>query len=167
MTSLSVMAEPVATRIILPPISTFMPDAEFEELICMPRPAAPVEQLDPLESSGPYRVDDDLSIFRAIRSFYGESFNGTVPWSFWQTYRRLTGSNRSTSSLYHHWNGSIRRKYGSYLREKNIEDCIKHIESEKNTNSAKMEKPPMRIAMPHNWAGPVPLGKSHLLPVTP
>ena len=168
--SLCLMAVAGGVRILLPPITSLMADAEFEGLICMTRPCEAPQQLDQLESSGPYRVEDDLSIFRAIRSFYGESFNGTVPWSFWQTYRRLTGSNRSTSSLYHHWNGSIQRKYGTYLREKNLDECIKHIESEKSNaatvvSPGRFDEPAVSLPLVRSWSRGIDLPRVRAVPV--
>ena len=127
------MADTLSSRrIVLPPISSFMPDKQFAETFCINLSPRPSDSPDLLESAGPYRVDDDLSIFRAIKSFYGDGFTGTVPWSFWKTYQKLTGSSRSTSSLYHHWNGSIQRKYRHLLRQKNLDACIEMIEQKRD-----------------------------------
>ena len=148
-------------RIVLPPISSFMPDDRFAEIFCINRKPQSPEPVDALESSGPYKIDDDLSIFKAIRSFYGDTFSGTVPWSFWKTYRQLTGSNRSTSSLYHHWNGSIQRKYRQFLRQKNLDACIKMIEQER-------ENGPVEVPLPltHNWSQPCAVTVNQMFPTT-
>ena len=59
--------------------------------------------------SAPYTLRDDLMIFKVVATYYGFGFHGKIPWSFWQTYKRVTGSNRSNSSLYHHWNGAMKK----------------------------------------------------------
>jgi hypothetical protein len=41
----------------------------------------------------------------------------------------MSGSPRSTSSLYHHWNGSIWKKYKSFVTTGKLSECIQWIES--------------------------------------
>ena len=146
-------------KFVLPPISSFLQNGLADQLMQIPIVEVTEHQEtdEGLENSGPYRLEDDLSIFKAIHSFYGESFCGTVPWSFWQTYRKVTGSNRSTSSLYHHWNGSIQRKYGGYLRQKRLLDCIHWIEQEIETSKS----PPKKHTVAHDTVVPVGLPLMH------
>ncbi|OHS98764.1 hypothetical protein TRFO_01801 [Tritrichomonas foetus] len=81
------------------------------------------------KESGQYTLIDDLSIIRAIASYYGMHFSGKIPWSFWQTYKRATKSDRSTSSLYHHWSGVMQKKYGGFIAAGKISDCIAWLEA--------------------------------------
>ena len=114
------------------------------------------------DSSGQYKLIDDLQILKAIKTYYGNAFSGNVPWSFWQTYIKTTGCNRSSSSLYHHWNGSMQRKYGTYLKQKRLDECIDWIQKEmKSLNPSKRkcmkEEDPQPTGQPlcHNWSAPV------------
>ncbi|KAK8881673.1 hypothetical protein M9Y10_004433 [Tritrichomonas musculus] len=79
--------------------------------------------------SAPYTLKDDLMIFKVVASFYGFGFHGKIPWSFWQTYKRVTGSNRSNSSLYHHWNGAMKKKYEAFIDNGRLSDCILWLET--------------------------------------
>ena len=118
------------------------------------------------EISGQYKLADDMQILKAIKAYYGNSFSGNVPWSFWQTYIKTTGCNRSSSSLYHHWNGSMQRKYGSYLKQKRIDECIQWIENEMKSSNPSKRKcmkedddslqgfQPTGQPMCHNWSAP-------------
>ena len=72
---------------------------------------------------------EDLALFKTIFAYYGSKPIVKVPWSFWDLYRRTTGSDRSDSSLYHHWNGSIVKKYGKLLKEGRIHECIQLAEA--------------------------------------
>ncbi|OHS96727.1 hypothetical protein TRFO_37076 [Tritrichomonas foetus] len=106
-----------------------------------------------------YTLEDDLIIFKTINSYYGTAFHGRVPWSFWQTFRKVTGNERSSSSLYHHWNGAMRRKYGTYLSAGRIHDCIAWIEqalSADKSPSAKAQDDKQITGHPlqHNWSLP-------------
>ncbi|OHT13237.1 hypothetical protein TRFO_16682 [Tritrichomonas foetus] len=115
--------------------------------------------------SGQYKLSDDLQILKAIKTYYGNAFSGSVPWSFWQTYIKTTNCNRSSSSLYHHWNGSMQRKYGTYLKQKRVDECIEWIQKEmKSLNPSKRkcmkEADPPHIQptgqpLCHNWSAPV------------
>jgi hypothetical protein len=79
--------------------------------------------------SSPYSLADDLSILKVVGAYFGTDNPGKIPWSFWQTYKRVTGSTRSNSSLYHHWNGSIKRKYDGFLSTGRLNDCILWLET--------------------------------------
>jgi hypothetical protein len=91
----------------------------------------PNEESDDSEvnRASPYTMADDLSILKVVGAYYGTTFRGKIPWSFWQTYKRVTGSNRSTSSLYHHWNGAIKKKYDAFLSTGRLSDCILWLET--------------------------------------
>lgn len=77
----------------------------------------------------PYTMSDDLEIFKCIVAYYGTQFTGKIPWSFWQTYKQITGSPRSNSSLYHHWNGAMKKKYAGFINTGRLNDCIMWLES--------------------------------------
>ena len=79
--------------------------------------------------SAPYTLHDDLSIFKVVASYYGIGFRGKIPWSFWQTYKRATGSTRSNSSLYHHWNGAMKKKYDVFISTGRLSDVILWLET--------------------------------------
>ena len=115
-----------------------------------------------------YTLEDDLMIFKTINSYYGTAFHGRVPWSFWQTFRKVTGNERSSSSLYHHWNGAMRRKYGAYLTTGRLHECIAWIEqalaAEKSISSPPANSEECEInnekeeitglPLHHNWSLP-------------
>ena len=88
--------------------------------------------------AGQYTLADDLSIFKSIGSYYGMHFQGKIPWSFWQTYKRATKCDRSTSSLYHHWNGAMQKKYGGFISSGKIKDCIAWLEAASQAESNSM-----------------------------
>ena len=77
-----------------------------------------------------FTPSEDLALFKTLFAYYGGKPINKVPWSFWDLYRRTTGSDRSDSSLYHHWNGSIVKKYGRLLREGRLHECIQIAEEE-------------------------------------
>jgi hypothetical protein len=79
--------------------------------------------------SAPYTIIDDLSILKVVAAYYGFGFQGKIPWSFWQTYKRVAHSTRSNSSLYHHWNGAMRKKYEQFLTTGRINECIVWLET--------------------------------------
>lgn len=79
--------------------------------------------------SAPYTLRDDLMIFKVVATYYGFGFHGKIPWSFWQTFKRVTGSNRSNSSLYHHWNGAMKKKYEAFIDNGRLSDCILWLET--------------------------------------
>jgi hypothetical protein len=84
---------------------------------------------------------EDLSILKAMRLYLGKNVSFKIPWSFWQLYRRSTGSQRSDSSLYHHWNGAMAKKYSSFIKEGKIDECIKWAESALDMQSLKRQHP--------------------------
>ena len=79
--------------------------------------------------SVPFSAYEDVLILRAIRFYLGKVADMKIPWSFWQQYKKCTGSTRSESSLYHHWNGSMRKKYGLYLGMGRIDECIERAQA--------------------------------------
>jgi hypothetical protein len=79
--------------------------------------------------SSPYTLNEDVSIFKVVAAYYGVTFRGKIPWSFWQTYKRVTHSMRSNSSLYHHWNGAMKKKYECFLASGRIGECIAWLET--------------------------------------
>jgi hypothetical protein len=76
-----------------------------------------------------YTFADDMEILKFIAAYYGLAFRGKLPWCFWPTFKRSVGSSRSTSSLYHHWNGAMRKKYGAFIGAGKLGDCIHWLES--------------------------------------
>lgn len=119
------------------------------------------------EKTPQYTLADDLLILKTINSYYGTAFHGRVPWSFWQTFRKVTGNKRSPSSLYHHWNGAMKRKYGSFLNHGKINECISWIETamESGKPSPKENSDSEFTGLPlaHNWSlPPAPLENSDL-----
>ncbi|OHS94679.1 hypothetical protein TRFO_39149 [Tritrichomonas foetus] len=85
------------------------------------------------DKSSPYLLQDDLLILKAIQAFFGSSYSGKVPWSFWNAFRASTGVNRSNSSLYHHWNGAMKKKYNSFLSRGKLAECISWLEKAVDT----------------------------------
>lgn len=121
------------------------------------------------ESKTPqYTLHDDLKILETIKSYYGSAFRGRVPWSFWQTFRKVTGNERSSSSLYHHWNGAMKRKYGAYLMHGRIDECLAWIERALATGKP-IQRKAMEVTgspMMHNWSLP-PAPIQGVLPCQP
>jgi hypothetical protein len=79
--------------------------------------------------TAPYTLKEDLTIVKSVAAYFGSSFSGRIPWSFWETYKRASGSRRSNSSLYHHWNGALTRKYESFIASGRLEECITLLET--------------------------------------
>jgi hypothetical protein len=112
--------------------------------------------------SAPYTLLDDLSIFKVVAAYYGFDFRGKIPWSFWQTYRRVANSNRSNSSLYHHWNGAMRKKYDHFLSGGRMCECIAWLETAAAASQAAMptgapfchmrSEPPISLDVPATGA---------------
>jgi hypothetical protein len=97
-----------------------------------PEPIFPSAEDDESSDSGranAYTTADDLVILKVVGAYYGTTFCGKIPWSFWSTFKRVTGSKRSTSSLYHHWNCAIKKKYEMFLSVGRISDCIFWLET--------------------------------------
>jgi hypothetical protein len=130
----------------------------------------PLDEPDPSRSA-PYTLLDDLSIFKVVAAYYGFDFRGKIPWSFWQTYRRVANSNRSNSSLYHHWNGAMRKKYDHFLSGGRMCDCIAWLETAAAASQAATahhamptgaplchmrSEPPVRLGVPATGAAEPP-----------
>lgn len=103
-----------------------------------------------------YTLADDLLILKTINSYYGTAFHGRVPWSFWQTFKKVTGNKRSSSSLYHHWNGAMKRKYGSFLTQGRINECISWIETAIESGKPIQKKPTTNPVAPPSQTWPLP-----------
>jgi hypothetical protein len=112
---------------------------------------------DDCARSSAYTLLDDLSILRVVTAYYGPAFCGKIPWSFWQTYKRVTGSSRSNSSLYHHWNGAMKRKYDAFLSSGQLSECIGWLETATAANR-RQEQPAGAPLIHHRSEPPVPLG---------
>jgi hypothetical protein len=98
--------------------------------------------------SAPYTVHDDLSILKVIALYYGVTFHGKIPWSFWQTYKRVTHSTRSNSSLYHHWNGAMRKRYEPFLASGRMSECIAWLETAATAERLPAPAVPMPTGLP-------------------
>lgn len=118
-------------KVTLPPLQGVKTD--MPSIIVAPPPETPAPSFeDPtpdLSKSAPYTLVDDLSIFNVIMKYYGDGFHGKIPWSFWQTYKRVSGSTRSNSSLYHHWNGAMKKKYESFIATGRLSECVAWLET--------------------------------------
>lgn len=142
-----------ANKIALPPISTLTGELPT---IYIDQPDEPKEvQAQPVYRIQPryfysaptkkptvFTAEEDLEIFKAMKMYLGKDFGKKIPWSFWQVFRKMSGSKRSDSSLYHHWNGSIEKKYGNLIRDGKIDDCIKAAESALEIEKKTTEKNP-------------------------
>lgn len=126
-----------------------------------PRPEEPTleDQNSDSGRSAPYTLRDDLMIFKVVATYYGFGFHGKIPWSFWQTFKRVTGSNRSNSSLYHHWNGAMKKKYEAFIDNGRLSDCILWLETAvmaEQTSPAQEQAPIQHSGTPlfHNKSQP-------------
>ena len=162
-------------RQTLPPISSFDEHIPQAFLDMEMRTASPREESSEAQAEGAreiktpqYSLADDLMILKAIFNYYGNNFNGKVPWSFWQTFSKVSTNARSSSSLYHHWNGSMRKKYGPLIADGRLEQCIAWVE-QTISSGKKLRNNPFKMAglpLTHNWSaprsqiyGPVPMGQ--------
>lgn len=168
--------ERASPRPVLPPISSF--DKHIPQVLIdieAPHTMSP----DPPSDSSPgppsreiktpqYSLADDLMILKAIFNYYGSTFSGRVPWSFWQTFSKVSANSRSSSSLYHHWNGSMRKKYGHLIAAGRLEQCILWVEQTISSGKKLQNNPFPMTGMPltHNWSaprsqiyGPIPMGQ--------
>ena len=144
-----------SVRTVLPPISSLTGDMPVIELdldvmrsgqspplspsMCVPTSQI---QLNPNYTKGKpttFTILEDISILRAMRLYLGPSIPVKIPWSFWQVYRKFCGSQRSDSSLYHHWNGAMLKKYGNLIKEGRIDDCIRWAEDSLDMKSSKAD----------------------------
>ena len=103
-----------------------------------------------------FTPSEDLALFKTLFAYYGAKPINKVPWSFWDLYRRTTGSDRSDSSLYHHWNGSIVKKYGRLLREGRLHECIQIAEAE-TEKQAPFDFPSSKLSYSQSQAAYGPL----------
>ena len=160
----------------LPPLTGDLADLDRPHSGRPPIPKPPPGDPLPPEASdeessrsNPYTLMDDLSIFRVVAVYYGSGFCGKIPWSFWQTYKKATGSTRSNSSLYHHWNGAMKKKYEAYISTGRLAECILWLETAVMTEQPPPHMHPIHIAhagMPlhHSMSGPsipLSLGRGH------
>lgn len=145
----------------LPPISMF--DSHIPaDMRAIPMPG--VDATDETEGDGEqkelknpqYSLQDDWVILKAIHSYYGNNFNGKVPWSFWQTFSRISTNGRSSSSLYHHWNGSMKKKYGHLIDAGRLEQCIVWVEQTISSGKKLRNNPFKYTGTPlgHYWSEP-------------
>jgi hypothetical protein len=149
-------------RVPLPPISSLLGTLPPTP-VCLPTeisiasPPAP-DDTDPARSL-PYTVADDVSILRFVAAYYGAYFCGKIPWSFWHTYKRTTGSTRSTSSLYHHWNGAMRKKYAPFITTGRLGEGVMWLEAGAGTTPELQSRPPTGAPLVHHQSQPpAPLG---------
>ena len=162
-------------RVALPPLQPLPADLPESPRCHSARP--PIPRPAPAEASGddddggrsnPYTLMDDLSIFKVVAMYYGTGFHGKVPWSFWQFYKRATGSTRSNSSLYHHWNGAMKKKYEAFISAGRLAECIVWLETAVMAEQAPGPLPPVNVphtGMPlyHSMSGPsIPLSREHV-----
>lgn len=132
------------------PLPPYPKEPVQQPVVSQPKPEPAVSFEDPTSiyaKSAPYTLLDDLSIFNVIMKYYGDGFHGKIPWSFWQTYKRVSGSTRSNSSLYHHWNGSMRKKYESFITTGRLSDCIAWLETAIQAERSPI--PSMQDMLPH------------------
>lgn len=152
-------------KVHLPPIINNT-NAPIPKIHIVPPPPEPQtaeeDPTDEMSKSLPYTLSDDLSIFNVIVKYYGDGFHGKIPWSFWQTYKKVTGSTRSNSSLYHHWNGAMRKKYESFIVTGRLKQCIDWLKTAINTQRG----PAMMAQEPYHPTG-MPLTHIHSTPPVP
>ena len=132
----------------MPPISTLA-----SGLSLLPLPEENTEKETEKEESAkptPFTIQEDLGILKCIRVYYGSSFpfDRKVPWNFWNVYRKTTGSWRSNSSLYHHWIGSICKKYSMFLERGHLNECIEFVEAEIRVRQGEKLVPRIHQATP-------------------
>ena len=171
---MSTIAELLNTKkVTLPPIRGVQGDMPSLVIVAPQEPPQPIQQpqMTPtyeepsqeLTKSAPYTLYDDLSIFNVIMKYYGDGFHGKIPWSFWQTYKRVSGSTRSNSSLYHHWNGAMKKKYETFIVTGRLSECVAWLETAiaAEANPAPFPQDPMQHAgtplIPIKSTPPVPL----------
>lgn len=141
------------TPSIQPSISSIDPHVRSDE----PNQSSPPNEQ---EKAIPYSTEDDIEIIRAVAAFFGSTFIGKVPWSFWNTYIQNSGVKRTASSLYHHWNGAMHKKYGGFLNTGRLNECAEWLRS---ANSDKLQNVPIQpphagLPLTHNYSMPqVPL----------
>lgn len=142
------------SKTLLPPISNLIENLPLLNLDIPTNPRPPIILLPKkivFEKTTQYSLNDDYLILKLLFKFYGEKFNGNVPWCFWQMFKDATGHPRSCSSLYHHWKGSMTRKYGQFFIAGKLDQCIQWIEKaieKKQVSSKKVQNTSGIIAHP-------------------
>jgi hypothetical protein len=136
-------------KFILPSLRSLIPlcpglaeqfQMDFLSQIALPETTKKVDHKTQRSQIVTFSKAEDVTILYAVRRSYGVDFSGNLPWSFWDIYKKLTNSERSFSSLYHHWNRSLLRKYGALLSAARINDAISLAE----TAAAKSKRPRAR-----------------------
>ena len=126
-------------KMLLPPITSMSSDLPVFQISINKDEPQEIEDSKSLKiKPSTFTTMEDISILKTMKMYFGNLVNPKIPWSFWQLYRRMTGSQRSDSSLYHHWNGSMMKKYGGFIREGRIDDCINWAESTFQLESRKI-----------------------------
>lgn len=129
------------SKILLPPIHTLAPQMPILELDVIDPSDQPQLSDDEDKSRSVYfSSEEDIMILRTIMNYFGPTFTGRIPWGFWEIYKRTTGSWRSYSSLYHHWVGSLMRKYRVFLEKGMIADCVRYLEASRVIEQATTKK---------------------------
>ena len=65
----------------------------------------------------PFSEEENDLIMHYVLHYFGSNAN-RVPWSFWHIFRKMTGNNRSISSLYHHWICKLCKRYHHFYKSK-------------------------------------------------
>jgi hypothetical protein len=76
-----------------------------------------------------YTLEDELQLLKFVSRYHGLDFHEKLPIPFWRTFKQVSGSTRSLSSLRHHWNGPMMRKYKPMMEAGTLGWFIKQIES--------------------------------------
>ena len=120
-------------KVQLPPIATIAPNMPILQLNINEQFEEEQVSVEEEEQSRsvPFSNDEDLLILKTVMNYFGPTFTGRIPWGFWEVFKRTTGSWRSYSSLYHHWVGSLSRKYRVFLERGMIADCVRYLEASK------------------------------------
>ena len=150
-------------RVALPPLQGVQADMP-SIVVVTPQEAQqkPQEETAETTKSAPYTLYDDLSIFNVIMKYYGDGFHGKIPWSFWQTYKKVSGSTRSNSSLYHHWNGAMKKRYESFISTGRLSECVAWLET-----AISAEVNPIQEVMQHAGSPLIPISSQPPVPLMP
>ena len=123
-----------SSKVNLPPISNFIEG--FQLFVDIQGPnrenisnSENNEQKQKFSKTDFFTPEEDLILFKTLLMYFGNTSIDSIPWSFWKIYRQATGSKRSDSSLYHHWNGSIQRKFGFLIKNGRLSECIRSTEA--------------------------------------
>jgi len=122
-------------RVLIPSISNLLPGFKFHSFPPLvakleePVDSPNLEKKTTFSKTDFFSPEEDITLFKTVLMYFGQTSIETIPWSFWKFYRKATGSKRSDSSLYHHWNGSVQRKYGFLIKSGRISECIRSAEA--------------------------------------